>query len=231
MKSFLANSACNGRPPKNLRTKKYRSRPKLVQKMMVERDVARFLVAPQGYGKTMLAFEYANVVSNFANTFWINCQSPCFLRDLDDGVVASTLSLLGGRGSLAVFEDVPFLGDGRAEAFSHDIDTLLSDGWEVLVTVTPVADSLSDLQKDRVCIASKDLLVDADEIDSAGNSGFGECDRVASFVWGTDSDVDALLQGMKTAGAPAELVLVEFVMLVLGEGSIEDVSFVVKGVK
>ncbi|MFR3273003.1 MAG: hypothetical protein ACLTQI_03755 [Slackia sp.] len=65
MKSFLANSACNGRPPKNLRARKYRSRPKLVQRMMSERDVARFLVAPQGYGKTMLALEYASVVSNF----------------------------------------------------------------------------------------------------------------------------------------------------------------------
>lgn len=231
MKSFLANSACNGRPPKNLRARKYRSRPKLVQRMMSERDVARFLVAPQGYGKTMLALEYASVVSNFANTFWVNCQSPCFLRDLDGGVVASTLSLLGGRGSLAIFEDVPFLGDGRAETFSRDIDTLLSDGWEVVVTATPVADSLGDLQKDRICIASKDLLIDADEIDSAGSAGFGDCDRIASFVWGTDRDADALLQGLKTAGTPAELTLVEFVMLVLGEGSIEEVLSIVKGMR
>ncbi len=42
-----------------------------------------------------------------------------------------------------------------------------------------VADSLSDLQRTEYASLLKDL-VDADEIDSAGNSGFGG-DRVASF--------------------------------------------------
>lgn len=231
MRSFLANSACNGRPPKNLRTKKYRSRSGLVQKMMSERDVARFLIAPQGYGKTMLALEYASMVSHFENTFWINCQSPCFLRDLDGDEIASTLSFLGGRGFLAVFEDVPFLGDGRAETFSRDIDTLLSCGWEVVVTTTPVADSLCDLQKDRICVMPKDLLVDSCDTESGRGLEANDCDKVASFAWGTERDVDNLLEGMKASGTPAELILAEFVMLVLIEGALDDVLSLVKGMK
>ena len=75
--SFLANSACNGRPPEEFAYEaKYRSRPKLVQKMGSSAMWLAFVVAPQGYGKTMLAFKYANVVSNFANTFWVNLPKP-----------------------------------------------------------------------------------------------------------------------------------------------------------
>lgn len=46
--------------------------------MMADRSVARFIVAPQGFGKTSLVCEYADSIFGFENVFWINGQSPAF---------------------------------------------------------------------------------------------------------------------------------------------------------
>ena len=58
--------------------------------MLKGRDVARFIVAPDGYGKTLLALDYAETMFSWSHTFWVKAASPCFIRDLDDGVVASS---------------------------------------------------------------------------------------------------------------------------------------------
>lgn len=193
---------------------------------MADRSVARFIVAPQGFGKTSLVCEYADSIFGFENVFWINGQSPCFLRDLDDRLIAPSLLAASTCRSLVVFEDVPYLDDERADAFSRDIDALLSKDREVVAVLTPANDSFGERQNDRAVIAACDLLVDDAEADSSGCAlrGRRPCDRVPALVWGGQDGPSLLLDGMRCADMPAEIQLAVFVMEVLVEGSVEDVT-------
>ena len=210
------------------------SRPRLMTRLMAERSVPRFLVAPAGFGKTMLALEYAESIFDFRGVYWVRCQSPCFLRDLDKGVLATTLLGSAPEGRLAVFDDVPHLDDGRARAFSDDLDMLLAAGWEVLIAVTPAADALANLQPHRVLLGSSDFLVDDTELSATGCDsllGIAKADRLASFVWGGEEDVARFLDGLKAEAMPAEVRLAVFAMLLLQEGALDDVLSFAHGLK
>lgn len=229
MRNFISHSACCGRRPKGLGLPCIHSRPRLIKKMMLDRAVARFVVAPQGFGKTSLVCEYAESIFGFDNVFWINGQSPCFLRDLDDRIVVPSLSDASQRKSLVVFEDIPYLDEERSDAFSRDIDAILSKGWEVVAIATPATDSFADRQSDRTCITARDLLVDDAEASLLGGLPYdaGVSERIPALVWGGQGGGSLLLGGMRSADMPAEIQLAIFVMEVLVEGSVEDVdSFV-----
>ena len=80
MTGFLKQSSCKGHRPNHLASRRHYPRPDLIARLLRERHVARFLVAPEGFGKTGLAMEYADVVFSFDHVFWINGKSPCFLQ-------------------------------------------------------------------------------------------------------------------------------------------------------
>ena len=184
---YLENAACNGRRPKRVGPQRIYSRPRLVKRLVAERDVARFVVAPSGFGKTSLGLEYAASMFSFRGVHWLDCSSPCFLRDLDAGIIAKTFIARPVQLDLVVFDDVPFLADARLECFSHEIDALLDAGCEVLVTTTPAFGAIADAQRDCVIVGARDLLVDDCELSSshvASVEGLRECDRVPAFLWG-----------------------------------------------
>lgn len=206
-----------------------------MKKMMGERQVARFLVAPTGFGKSTLALEYADSIFGLHNVFWIDCQSPCFLRDLDAGVIVSTLLEAGAPQSLVVFEDVPYLDDERAEAFSSCIDALLSAGWEVVASMLPPFDSFAERQSDRVLLEADDFLADDAELEALRGASDGSMtrrvDRVCALTWGDDDEREAFLGSLRAAELPAEMRLAMLVILILQEGSFEDLGALVRGIK
>ena len=55
MSEFLEASACKGRRPDRVAIRRLVPRPDLIARLLRERHVARFLVAPDGFGKTTLA--------------------------------------------------------------------------------------------------------------------------------------------------------------------------------
>ena len=107
MSSFISKSACRGNRPAHLLSYRYYQRQRLVSHLLRERGVARFIVAPYGYGKTGLALEYADTIFGFSGVYWINCKSPCFIRDLDEGSIATDCLRFDPKMMLVVFEDVP----------------------------------------------------------------------------------------------------------------------------
>ena len=119
MTSFITKSACHGRRPSHLVGLSGRQRPHLVAHLLRERTVARFVVAPNGYGKTNIAVEYAETVFSWVHVFWINCQSPCFVRDLDEEGIADDCLGADGNAKLVVFDNVPALDHARSTMFSR----------------------------------------------------------------------------------------------------------------
>ncbi|MBO4353188.1 MAG: SARP family transcriptional regulator, partial [Eggerthellaceae bacterium] len=164
MSVFISKSACRGNRPDHLLSYRYYQRQRLVTYLLKERGVARFIVAPFGYGKTGLALEYADTIFGFMGVYWINCKSPCFIRDLDEGSIAVDCMRFDPKMRLVVFEDLPFLDAARAEAFSREIDELIEHKHEVLVTCVPSCDAMGRLQQDRVTVSASDLLLDDEEL-------------------------------------------------------------------
>ncbi|VEG99786.1 DNA-binding transcriptional activator of the SARP family [Slackia heliotrinireducens] len=240
MKGFLRRCACNGHRPQALGLESRCSRGRLAKKMLQERGVPRILVAPTGFGKTSLVAEYAQDIFEFRNTFWIDCTDPCFLRELDAKRLGLQLVEAGGEGFLAVFDDVPYLDDARAEEFSETIDSLVDSGWEVVVSTTPAFSSILDHQTVCVRVTAEDLLVDDMEYEGSKDLSFMDKrvpmkdvrrqSRVPALVWGMRPDVDRFALHL-VDDLPIELRLSLFIMLVLQHGVMEDVTIFGRGVK
>lgn len=230
MPYFIDSCNCRGGRPSGLVPARLFSRSDLVAHLLRDRGVARFIVAPAGHGKTALAFEYADIVFSFRHVFWVNAQSPCFLRDLDAQTMPAAIRKSDEQARLVVIEDVPFLGDERAVLLSNVIDELLDAGVEVLVTCVPSADVLSLQHRDRILVGGEDLLLTDEEmlLDAAGGpvgagaSRASKLDRVACVRWG--GGVDELMRGLMREELPADIKLSLFVMMAIGEGPLDDLG-------
>ena len=239
MSEFLEASACKGRRPDRVAIRRLVPRPDLIARLLRERHVARFLVAPDGFGKTTLACEYADTVFSFEHVFWVNGRSPCFLRDLDRGIIATRLCSLDPSSFLVVFEDVPRLDSARAERFSRVIDDVLEAGDEVLVTCVPSCDAYAGSHRDRTKLDAADLLLsDAEcrlvppgESQGRAKGPLPPAERVACLRWGSD-DGTRLLGGIAREELPGDVMLALFAMLALQEGGWSDLeAFVPSGIE
>jgi hypothetical protein len=87
----------------------------------------------------MLAAEYADVVFSFEHVFWVDAQSPCFLRDLDEGTLGEKILRRDPAASLVVFDEVGCPDGTRAEQLSDVVNDLLAHSCEVIATMPPSA--------------------------------------------------------------------------------------------
>lgn len=231
MSTFIESAACRGRRPQGLVARVHHSRSELVARLLRERRVARFLVAPDGFGKTSLAYAYADVVFSFAHVFWLSCRSPCFLRDLDAGLIGPDVLRLDESASLVVFEDLPRLDVERAASFSGLLDALLERGVEVIVSCAPSCDVYGGLQQGRLVLAGADLLLTPAEwrVSLRGEDANADgsvppaAERVACLRWKEAGEAD-LLAGLRREELPSDLLLAVFALLVLGEGDLDDLG-------
>ena len=220
MSDFLSNAACNGRRPRSLSAAKVTPRPAVVNRLMSERHVARFVVAPAGYGKSFLALEYAQTVFDFLHVFWIDAKSPCFLRDLDKGNMAEEVLLRDPQARLIVVDDVPLMGTKRCDELSRCLDAWLSQGCEVLVLCPPSCDAFGARQPDRICLTPNELLLGPEDWgqdealleDAEASSSFDE-KRIAQLFWGGQDRYDLFAQGMAKEIPTRDLSLLFFLIL------------------
>ncbi len=232
MPSFMSLCRCGGQRPEGVVSNRHYARPDLIAKLLRERHVARFVVAPTGFGKSSLAFEYADVVFAFRHVFWINGRSPCFLRDLDNATLLNDLLLVDDSPRLVVCEDVPLLDSNRVKLFGEFLDNLLDRDIEVLVTCIPSVDSLSFSQRDRIYLNGFDLLLTEDEMIAEEMGGRlrkewnleDSCaQRIPCVRWGKDG-FKTLLSGLKKEEISGDMRLAMLALFILGIGSLEDLK-------
>lgn len=230
MSSFVAMSACRGQRPSGLVSRYQYERPRLLGRLLRDRHVARFLVAPDGYGKTSLAFAYADMVFSFNRVSWINCKSPCFIRDLDSGALLDGFKELKSKPYLVVFDDIPLLSIDRAAVFSSVVDTLLELGCEVVVTCVPSCDMFAGLHRDRILVDASDLVLDDMEIGlgvagvRVGRdvlAGFTSADHVACLRW-KESGCASFAACIASEELPADVTVAMIAMLILQRGELDD---------
>ncbi len=233
MSIFLKGCACEGRRPRTFANRSCYPRPSLIARLLYDRQVSRFVVAPDGFGKSSLAFLYAQTVFNFEHVFWVNAQSPCFLRDLDLGILAQDVLLSDKQAALVVFDALPALSSERASMFSAQIDAFLKSNCEVIVTCVPSHDCFADLQKDRLSLSAGDLLLSEEELkDSLKDEHSEEVEdinellqspQIPALFWG-NLKPSAFLTGIAGESLPGELLCALLVLLVLRKGSLEELE-------
>lgn len=232
MSDYLSLSACNGFSPRSLPLKGGVSRPALIARLLRERHVPRYIVAPSGYGKTMLAHQYADTVFSYRNVFWLDCASPCFLRDLDAGIIAERLVSERAREMLVVFDAVPFLDPQRTVLFCDEVDAILDGGGEVLIDCLPSCDSFF-AHRDRMRIGPAELLLADDELDlGPPPAGMRSCPapfvpasrRVAGIAWGGEGAAARFAARAFKEDIPSDLTTAMFIMFALGKGAACDVE-------
>lgn len=69
MANFMSVSACRGVRPKQVNLKNTIQRENLINKLMSQRSVLRYINAPNGYGKSVLAAQYADLIFSFRDVF------------------------------------------------------------------------------------------------------------------------------------------------------------------
>lgn len=237
MNGYMQGVACRGRKPKHLPSLSVHPRQSLLAQMMRERTVVRFLVAPKSFGKTTLAFEYAESIFSLEHVFWVDASDPCFLRDLDAGTLGSDLLVQSTKSSLVVFDDIPYLNSIRRDALSKTFDMLLERSWEVVATTLPTCDVFDSCQIDKIRFNAHALLVTDEEIGSESfdraraASLLQEDDlahRVPGIYWGGENCYRDFLKGIAQEDLPSEVLLPLFAMLVMGRGALDDISSMVQ---
>lgn len=231
MPTFIENCNCKGNRPSGIVGLKHNLRPNLTGRLLNDRHSARYIVAPGGYGKSSLAYEYAQIVFEFKHVFWIRCDSPCFLRDLDDGGLCESIFAVDDKAKLVVCDDLPQLDFDRTQAFGDFVDSVLENDCEVIVCCTPSRDTVSSLSLDSVQIRANDMLLSDEEVETERLRGYtvGDFDlngkqcRIASFIWseGKNSDV---VNKLSQEHFPTSVRCEIFSMLVLGEGELSDIE-------
>lgn len=233
MPTFIEKSNCRGSVPTFLSCRSNTElRPHILAAMLAQRDVARIIVGPAGYGKTNVACEYCQMIFSFKHTFWICADSPCFLRDLDNEDIAENILKADSDAKIVVFDDVPSLDDKRLERFSSLVDDLLDEGCEVIATCIPSADSIVYVLDDPVLISPYDLLLTDDELEvekSRGNEAISSIDelplsmRAPSMVFDKSSPKQ-VLEGISKEILPAHARFLIFSILLLEKGDISEIS-------
>lgn len=235
MPTFIEKCCCRGKRPAGVVGLRHNLRPDVTGALLRDRRVPRFLVAPTGYGKSACAYEYAQVVFGFEGVFWVRCDSPCFIRDLDNGTLADQVLRVDAAPKLVVLDDVPHLDAARAEALDGFLHRMLDEDCEVVVACVPSVDAVSSRHLDKILMDGNALLLSDDEVEverMRGNISRSEADgmkpsgRAACLVW-DERGVEAIVRGLACEELPGELELVVFCMLALSCGRVGDLSAMV----
>lgn len=129
-------------------------------RLLSDRAALRVLCAPALYGKSVVAFQYAELAFARERVAWVRASDPRFLCDLDDGSFESRLT---SESALVVFDDVACLSAARQAAFCRLVASLLEAGLEVLVT-TRVPELAHAVDPAAVVVGARDLLLDLSEV-------------------------------------------------------------------
>lgn len=233
MANFVVNSACNGRKPRQLMGSTPFYRDDLLARMMHDRSRVRYLLAPDGFGKTMLAGSYAQLMHDYQGVFWISGKNPCFLRDLDASTLLPELLEHVEEGGLVVLDDLPAMSRERCRKVWSLCHGLLDKGCEVVACATPAANPLQAYAKSCLTIRPRLFLYSDRDLEKLHAMDAGarrshlaptSIDRVPAVAGRAAGACEKfLLAHIDDMEDPAALALT-FALVVLERGNIDDVS-------
>jgi DNA-binding SARP family transcriptional activator len=124
-------------------------------------EVPSFIVAPRRSGRTSLAYRYVQKYRQDENVHWLDGSTEVFVQGVETGSLLGFLTknaVPNVSEQMLIIDDLTYLEPWQAQRLSDSLDTLVEQGWRVLVITTPQCDCYDNLQSDRCLIASSNLL-------------------------------------------------------------------------
>lgn len=227
MTNFIYESACRGVKPKQVELSNKTIREDLISKMMSQRNVLRFIEAPNGYGKSELAAHYADLVFSFDNVFWINCISPCFIRDLDSLDIASEIIQIDPDCNLVVFDNFINLEEERNIKFNNIVDKMIEYGIEVVVIATPFNDSFLQNQLDCLLISSEELLINENDTEQVKKQ-YCSMYQIPIVLDNQNNGIAKLLENAVNEKLNISILLSLFYLYTFCSGSLENLRLILR---
>lgn len=249
MNPYITNDLALLEPICDLMSSELFMRRSLLASMVAGRKSLRFLLAPDGYGKTSLALTYAKLAFGLKSFWWVDSTDPRFMLDLDSCAAgrSNELERLASSRlpSLMVFDDVPKLSRERESALMDFLSSVIAKGWEVVLTSTdsslggaldygvPCEDVKAArdlaLRVKSQCFYAKDLLLCEDElrqlVGASGLAGIaaGSAACIPAFVLGGSAGRALFLKHL-AEGVDDELDALALVSMVLQPESMRELE-------
>ncbi len=155
----------------NCSTASLYERGRVLLRLLSDRAAVRIICAPALYGKSVTAYQYAQVAFDAKNVIWVNAQSPHFVVDLDTDTLLAKLDNAAACCNLVVFDAVDTLSSKRYQSFFAAVDTLCKSGSEVLIT-TCRRELAASCSSPYLLLEACDLLLDEAELSQCGAISF-----------------------------------------------------------
>ena len=233
--TYITRAACNGIMPPQFSKTTIFNRDSLLASMMRSREMVRYLRAPFGFGKSLLACSYARLMFDFKGVYWFDGENPCFLRDLDAHTLLPDLLDATTVGDLVVFDDVPHLGAARRSHVWDVCAGLTKAGREVVVCATPTADPLAGHEAHCICIEANEMLYSEKDRESLRAQGISLRQDLPALhpvskvpglaMCGQESFCQFLRAHIEEMDNPAQSAL-SFCMLMLERGTVEELELI-----
>ncbi len=249
MNPYITNDLALLEPICDLMSSELFMRRSLLASMVAGRKSLRFLLAPDGYGKTSLALTYAKLAFGLKSFWWVDSTDPRFMLDLDSyasGKSNELERLASSRmPSLMVFDDVPKLSRERESALMDFLSSVIAKGWEVVLTSTnsslgnvldfgaPCEDVKAArdlaLRVKSQCFFAKDLLLCEDELrqlvgaSCLAGIAAGSAACIPAFVLGGSAGRASFLKHL-AEGVDDELDALALVSMVLQPESMRELE-------
>ena len=143
-------------------------RTRLLSALLSSRRALRVICAPAGYGKTVIAYQYASQFFAPDDVRWIDASQPAFLVALDTQPSNEFMIRFLDRDTahykslLFVIDSCPVLDTERIESLCSLVVDLMNAGHEVLLTTRDVR-WLDTGQPVCTCLDARMLLLDSHE--------------------------------------------------------------------
>ena len=231
--NYITRAACNGVMPQQYSRISFFIRDTLLASMMRNRDLVRYICAPFGFGKSLLACSYASLMFGFEGVYWFDGENPCFLRDLDAHTLLPDLFDETEVGNLIVFDNVPHLGPARRAQVWDVCSGLVKAGREVVVCATPSADPLRGHEDACICIDAHEMLYNEKDCENLRAQGLNirqdvpashPVSKVPGLALCTPDSFSQFLRAhIDEMDNPLQSAL-SFTMLMLERGNIDDLE-------
>lgn len=199
-------------------------RTALLLTLLSDRTIPRFICAPKWYGKSSLAYQYANCAFSSAEVLWVDSYDPTFISDLD----AQSFELpdeLNTSIKLVVFDEVPFLDKVRLAQVLALVKQLCELNLEVVIT-TSFRFNAESYESDKLIVDAQDLLLNDEEMCRLGGAkrDYAAIDnRIVSWGFGGEEVKERLVGVITSERIRGRLDALARLMLVLSEGTMSEI--------
>lgn len=200
----------------------------LLSRLLAERSKVHLIVAPGQYGKSVLAFQFASLLSALRGILWVEAYNPNFLVMIDSEKERARFLSQAQQLDVVVIDDLPHLSEAQIKKLSRLVYVLKQAQKDVIVT-TRSFEFIRYTNESVHLIQSRDLLLSNHELKNSKvhqNSQplylVSDIERIPSLAFSSYRD-SAFVEALHSSSYTHDFELLGAFLLFVRKGSIDDI--------